>query len=54
MEAELLEKPTTALTVTARAALALSSDQTRKDLRALVANGGAGTGVRHHDAAIAD
>ena len=37
MDIELLDEPTTALTVTARAALALSSDQTRKDLRALVA-----------------
>jgi hypothetical protein len=37
MEIELLDEPTTALTVTARAALALSSDQTRKDLQALVA-----------------
>ena len=36
MEIELLEEPTTALTVTARAALALSSDQTRKDLQELV------------------
>lgn len=37
MEIELLDDPVTALTVTARAALALSSDQTRKDLQALVA-----------------
>lgn len=37
MEIELLEKPTTELTVTARAALALSSEQTRKDLKELVA-----------------
>lgn len=37
MEIELLEKPTTELTVTARAALALSSEQTRKDLQELVA-----------------
>lgn len=37
MEIELLDEPTTALTVTARAALALSSDQTRKDLKELVA-----------------
>lgn len=37
MEIELLEEPTTALTVTARAALALSSEQTRKDLKELVA-----------------
>jgi len=37
MSIELLDEPTTALTVTARAALALSSDQTRKDLQALVA-----------------
>lgn len=37
MEIELLEEPTTALTVTARAALALSSEQTRKDLQELVA-----------------
>lgn len=38
MNIELLEEPkTTELTVTARAALALSSDQTRKDLQALVA-----------------
>ena len=36
MEIELLDEPTTALTVTARAALALSSDQTRKDLQELV------------------
>ena len=36
MSIELLEEPTTALTVTARAALALSSDQTRKDLQELV------------------
>lgn len=32
MEIELLEEPTTALTVTARAALALSSEQTRKGM----------------------
>lgn len=38
MEIELLEEPkTTELTVTARAALALSSEQTRKDLKELVA-----------------
>lgn len=37
METELLEQPTTALTVTARAALALSSDKTRKELKELVA-----------------
>ena len=37
MEIELLEAPETALTVTARAALALSSEQTRKDLKELVA-----------------
>lgn len=37
MEIELLDEPTTALTVTARAALALSSEQTRKDLKELVA-----------------
>lgn len=34
---ELLDEPTTELTVIARAALALQSDQTRKDLQALVA-----------------
>lgn len=37
MEIELIEKPEAALTVTARAALALSSEQTRKDLKELVA-----------------
>jgi len=37
MEIELIEKPEAALTVTARAALALSSEQTRKDLQELVA-----------------
>lgn len=37
MEIELLDEPATALTVTARASLALSSEQTRKDLQALVA-----------------
>lgn len=37
MEIELLEEPTTDLTVTARAALALSSEKTRADLKELVA-----------------
>lgn len=37
MNAEVIEKPSTELTVTARAALALSSEQTRKDLKELVA-----------------
>ena len=37
MEIELLDDPTTELTVVARAALALSSDKTRKDLKELVA-----------------
>ncbi len=36
MSIELLDEPSTALTATARAALALSSDQTRKDLQELV------------------
>ena len=37
MEIELLDEPTTELTVTARAALALSSEKTRADLKELVA-----------------
>lgn len=37
MEIELLDEPSTALTVTARAAIALSSEKTRQDLQALVA-----------------
>lgn len=37
MEIELLEEPTTELTVVARAALALSSEKTRDELKALVA-----------------